>query len=86
MITVLAEPNDVVSTRMPTGAERRLLGINAADVPILSLQRPGHAEELFDARAVMILATGGPAARWPGRPGPHRGSSVRKGSGGCPLR
>jgi hypothetical protein len=34
---------------MPALAERRALGILAPDVPVLSLKRPGQAEELFDA-------------------------------------
>ena len=54
MITIAAGPDDLVSARMPTLAERRALGILAPDVPVLSLKRPGQAEELFDARLVEI--------------------------------
>ena len=54
MITIAAGPDDLVSARMPTLAERRALGILAPDVPVLSLKRPGLAEELFDARLVEI--------------------------------
>jgi hypothetical protein len=43
---------------MPALAERRALGILAPDVPVLSLKRPGQAEELFDARLVEIVASG----------------------------
>jgi hypothetical protein len=58
MITIAAGPDDLVSARMPTLAERRALGILAPDVPVLSLKRPGQAEELFDARLVEIVASG----------------------------
>lgn len=53
---VLVGPDDVVSARMPTPAERRALGILTPDVPVLSVRRPGRAEELFDARLVTIVA------------------------------
>jgi hypothetical protein len=59
MIPVLAGPDDLVSARMPTRAERQALGILAPDVPVLSVKRPGQAEELFDARLVEIVV-GGP--------------------------
>ena len=59
MIPVLAGPDDLVSARMPTQAERHALGILAPDVPVLIVKRPGKAEELFDARLVEIVA-GGP--------------------------
>jgi hypothetical protein len=58
--TVLAGPDDVVTCRMPTGAERQALGIDAPGVPVLSLTRPGRAEELFDSRASVVLATAEP--------------------------
>jgi len=58
MITIAAGPDDLVSARMPALAERRALGILAPDVPVLSLKRPGQAEELFDARLVEIIASG----------------------------
>jgi hypothetical protein len=58
MITIAAGPDDLVSARMPALAERRALGILAPDVPVLSLKRPGQAEELFDARLVEIVASG----------------------------
>jgi hypothetical protein len=56
---VPAGPDDMVSARMPTPAERRALGILAPDVPVLSVKRPGQTEELFDARLVTIVV-GGP--------------------------
>ena len=59
MILVLAGPDDLVSARMPTRTERQRLGILAPDVPVLSVMRPGEAEELFDARLVEIVV-GGP--------------------------
>lgn len=54
-ITITAGPDDIVTARMPTAAERRALGI-AEGVPVLSVTRPGRAEELFDAgRAVITV-------------------------------
>jgi len=47
MITIAAGPDDLVNARMPALAERRALGILAPDVPVLSLKRPGQAEDLF---------------------------------------
>jgi len=58
MITIAAGPDDLVSARMPALAERRALGILAPDVPVLSLKRPGQAEESFNARLVEIVASG----------------------------
>ena len=55
LITVSAGPGDVVSARMPIPAERRALGILASDVPVLSVKRPGQAEELFNAGLAMIV-------------------------------
>jgi len=55
MGTVTAGPDDLVSARMPTPAERRALGIIALDIPVLSVKRPGRPEELFDARIVEII-------------------------------
>jgi hypothetical protein len=59
MISVLVGPEALVSARMLTRAERQMLGIDAPDVPVLSVKRPGEAEELFDARLVEIVV-GGP--------------------------
>lgn len=42
---------------MPTPAERQALGILTPDVPVLSIKRPGQAEQLFDARLVTIIAS-----------------------------
>lgn len=54
-ITVTAGPDDVVTARMPTPPERRALGI-AEGVPVISVARPGRAEELFDAgRAEIVI-------------------------------
>jgi hypothetical protein len=58
MISVLIGPDALVSARMPTRAERRALGILTPDVPVLSITRPGRAEELFDARLVEIVCDG----------------------------
>jgi len=55
MDTVTVWPDDLVSARMPTPAERRALGIIARDVPVLSVKRPGRPEKLFDARMVEII-------------------------------
>lgn len=54
-ITIEAGTADTVTARMPTPAERRALGI-AEGVPVLSVRRPGRAEELFDAgRAEVVI-------------------------------
>jgi DNA-binding GntR family transcriptional regulator len=54
-IIVKAGPDDVVTARMPTAAERQALSL-AEGVPVISLVRPGRAEELFDAgRAVITI-------------------------------
>jgi hypothetical protein len=42
---------------MPTRAERQALGILTPDAPVLSIKRPGQAEQLFDARRVAIIAS-----------------------------
>jgi len=61
-IMVRADREDVVTARMPTPAERLALGV-AEGVPVISVRRPGCAEELYDAgRAEVII---GPLA--PGR-------------------
>jgi len=54
---VTAGPDDLVTARMPTPAERQALGILTQDVPVLSIKRPGQAEQLFDARHVAIIAS-----------------------------
>ena len=60
-ITVKAGPDDIVTARMPGPAERRALGL-AEGVPVLSVRRPGRAEELFDAsRAEIVIEPLGPA-------------------------
>jgi DNA-binding transcriptional regulator YhcF (GntR family) len=54
-ITVRADREDVVTARMPTPAERQTLGV-AEGVPVISVRRPGCAEELYDAgRAEVII-------------------------------
>lgn len=58
MIPVLAGPGDLVSVRMPTRAERQALGILTPGIPVLSITRPGKAEELFDSRLVEIVVGG----------------------------
>ena len=57
MIPVLVGPDDLVSARMPTSAERRALGILGPDVPVLSVKRRSQVEELFDARLVKIVVS-----------------------------
>lgn len=54
-LTVAAGPGDIVTCRMPTPAERAALGV-AEGVPVLVVERPGRAEELFDAsRAILHI-------------------------------
>jgi GntR family transcriptional regulator len=53
-ITVTAGPDDMVTARMPTPSERRALGV-AEGVPVISVRRPGRAEELFDANRAEII-------------------------------
>lgn len=54
-ITVHAGPDDVITARLPTPDERRALGVPEG-VWVISVQRPGRAEELFDAgRAEVII-------------------------------
>jgi DNA-binding GntR family transcriptional regulator len=62
-ITVAAGADDVVTARMPTRAERGALGL-AEGVPVISVRRPGRAEELFDAnRAEVIIGLTAPERR-----------------------
>jgi len=56
-ITVTAAPGDTVTSRMPTPAERSALGIPEG-VPVISVRRPGRAEELFDAGRAEIIIGG----------------------------
>jgi GntR family transcriptional regulator len=56
-VTVTAGPGDVVIARMPTPAERQALGL-AEGVPVIAVQRPGRAEELFDAGRARIIISG----------------------------
>jgi hypothetical protein len=42
---------------MPTRAERGALGV-AEGVPVISVRRPGRAEELFDANRAEIVISG----------------------------
>lgn len=56
-VLVQCGPGDVVSSRMPTPAERRALGI-AEGVPVLSVIRPGREEELFDAGRARVTMDG----------------------------
>lgn len=58
MIPVLIGPDALVSARMPTHVERQALGMLTPGVPVLSITRPGKAEELFDARLVKIVVDG----------------------------
>jgi DNA-binding GntR family transcriptional regulator len=53
-ITVHAAADDVVTARMPTPSERAVLGV-AEGVPVISVQRPGRAEELYDAGRAQIV-------------------------------
>jgi hypothetical protein len=46
-ITVQARPGDKVTVRMPDRNERAALGL-AEGIPVMAVQRPGRAEELFD--------------------------------------
>lgn len=56
-IKVEAGPDDVITTRMPTPAERAALEVPAG-VWVLSVQRPGRAEELFDGSRAEIVIKG----------------------------
>jgi DNA-binding GntR family transcriptional regulator len=56
-VTITAGPDDVITARMPTRAERDALGI-AEGVPVIAVQRPGRAEELFDAGRARIIISG----------------------------
>lgn len=68
-ISVEAGPDDVVTARMPTRAERHALGV-AEGVPVLSVRRPGRGEELFDANRAVVTVSGLGAAVPPtGAPG-----------------
>jgi DNA-binding transcriptional regulator YhcF (GntR family) len=53
-ITVHAGAGDVVTSRMPTPNERSLLGVPEG-CPVVSVQRPGRPEELYDALRVEII-------------------------------
>lgn len=53
-IAVTAGPDDVVTARMPTPAERRALGI-AEGVPVIAIARPGRGEEVFAANRTRIV-------------------------------
>jgi hypothetical protein len=67
-ITVMAAPDDVVTARMPTPAERQALGL-AEGIPVISVRRPGRAEELFGANRAEV-ASRNSADR-------HKGSHLR---------
>jgi DNA-binding GntR family transcriptional regulator len=56
-ITVKVGLDDVVTARMPTRAERESIGV-APGVPVISVRRPGRAEELFDANRAEVIFTG----------------------------
>lgn len=52
-MVITVTPDDEVTARMPTRAERDALDIPEG-VPVISVQRPGRGEELFDANRATI--------------------------------
>lgn len=82
-ITVEAAADDVVTARMPTRAERQALGL-AEGVPVLSVTRPGRAEELYDANRAAVIMGGLREDPDPGGgvPGCHGQRQDRQGGSG----
>ena len=62
-ITVQAGLGDTVTCRMPSRAEQLMLSVPEG-TPVISVQRAGRAEELFDARAVMVCGGLNRVADW----------------------
>ena len=54
-----AEPGTIISVRLPTASERAAIDA-AAFVPLISIKKPGSAEQLYAADAIIVEATGGP--------------------------
>jgi DNA-binding GntR family transcriptional regulator len=54
-----AEPGTIISVRLPTTSERAAVEA-AAFVPLISIKKPGSAEQLYAADAIIVEATGGP--------------------------
>jgi DNA-binding GntR family transcriptional regulator len=54
-----AEPGTLISVRLPTASERAAVEA-AAFVPLISIKKPGSAEQLYAADAIIVEATGGP--------------------------
>jgi DNA-binding transcriptional regulator YhcF (GntR family) len=54
-----AEPGTIISVRLPTASERAAVDA-AAFVPLISIKKPGSAERLYAADAIIVEATGGP--------------------------
>jgi DNA-binding transcriptional regulator YhcF (GntR family) len=52
-----AEPGTIISVRLPTASERAAVDA-AAFVPLISVKKPGCAERLYAADAVIVEATG----------------------------
>jgi DNA-binding transcriptional regulator YhcF (GntR family) len=55
-----ADPGTIISVRLPTASERAAVGA-AAFVPLVSVKKPGCAERLYAADAIIVEATGPPA-------------------------
>jgi DNA-binding GntR family transcriptional regulator len=55
-----AEPGTIISVRLPTTSERAAVEA-AAFVPLISIKKPGSAEQLYAADAIIVEAMGGPA-------------------------
>jgi DNA-binding transcriptional regulator YhcF (GntR family) len=51
-----AEPGTTISVRLPTASERAAVDA-AAFVPLISVKKPGSAEQLYAADAVIVEAT-----------------------------
>jgi len=51
-----AEPGTIISVRLPTASERAAVDA-AAFVPLISIKKPGSAEQLYAADAVIVEAT-----------------------------
>jgi DNA-binding transcriptional regulator YhcF (GntR family) len=58
---ITVEPGTIISVRLPTASERAAVNA-AAFVPLISVKKPGAAERLYAADAVIVEATGPSAA------------------------